>query len=177
MGHNISAVVLRGPFDQKKALSFDLKPIPLTAELTLFPLDASYVDYCAEKLGIGQSLSDFPLLNTEPILHMICSIAKAPRFAVINTDYFGGRGSQAAVAYEGAAELMPAEHAQFGICPPGLFQFAHGDIALAHQIGPINRALRLLGVIAKEGCDEFDTIGLGRFRDFYDLFDAYHDQK
>jgi hypothetical protein len=40
--------------------------------------------------------------------------------------------------------------------------------------GPINRALRMLGVTAAANLDEFDTVGLGHHRDFYDLFEDYH---
>jgi hypothetical protein len=54
---------------------------------------------------------------------------------------------------------MPAEHTLIG-----------------HTIdsdGPIHKALRLLGVTAKFGLDEFDTVELGKFRDFDELFEAY----
>jgi hypothetical protein len=172
MGHHISAVILNGPFDEGKARSFDLKPIRLNAELTLFPLDAAYTDHWSDKLGIGQSLNDFPLLNTEPILHMLRSIADSPWFAVIYTDYCGGNGSQSAIAYRGEVELMPATDSGFG--PANPHSFGHGGITLG-PIGPINKALRLIGVTAKHGLDEFDTVGLGNHRDFYDLFEAYHD--
>jgi len=47
---------------------------------------------------------------------------------------------------------------------------------IPESIGPINEALRLLDVIASDGCDEFDTVELGKFRDFDDLFDTYHDE-
>jgi hypothetical protein len=53
MGHHISAVVLKGPFDEAQARSFDLKVMRLTAELTLFPLDAGYCDHWSGKLGIS----------------------------------------------------------------------------------------------------------------------------
>jgi hypothetical protein len=41
------------------------------------------------------------------------------------------------------------------------------------RAGPVNEALRHLGALACAGTDEFDAVGLGRFRDFDDLFDAY----
>jgi hypothetical protein len=154
MGHHISAVVLRGPFDAKLAACFNLRPIALSDELTLFPLVARYVDSWAERLKIEGSRADEPLLNSEVVHHLIRTIAPDPLFAVIETDYFGGHGTQAAAVYRGEEEVMAPERGRFGT---------------------INKALRLLGVKAGEGCDEFDTVGLGQYRDFSGLFDAYYD--
>jgi hypothetical protein len=39
----------------------------------------------------------------------------------------------------------------------------------------MNEALRYLGVRASPGLDEFDTLGLGRFRAFDDFFDSYRE--
>src|SRR5438477_6135646 len=103
MGHHISAVVLRGPFDEQRATNFDMKPIRLTAELTLFPLNARYTDHWTEKLGVSGFVSDTPLLNSAVVHRIVNSIAENPLFAVIETDYAGGTGSQAAAVYRGAA--------------------------------------------------------------------------
>ncbi len=79
-------------------------------------------------------------------------VAPEPLLVVIETDDFGGRGDQAAAVYRGDREVMaPAVGA----------------------VGPINEALRHLGVRASAGMAEFDTVGLGQFRDSDDLFDAY----
>lgn len=153
MGHHISAVVLKGHYSKKMAETFDLKPLRLTDELTLFPLSAAYIDSWAERLGVSGSVDDVPLLNFQVVHHMINKIAAEPLFALIETDYFGGLGSKSAAVYRGATEVMQP------------------------QVGdrPINKALRLLGVKAGEGRDEFDTVGLGKYRDFFDLFEAYQD--
>ena len=59
------------------------------------------------------------------------------------TDYFGGWGSQAAILYSGGSvEIGPTK----------------GDV------GIINTALRELGATQESGMDEFDSIGLQRFR-------------
>lgn len=44
------------------------------------------------------------------------------------------------------------------------------------SIGPINKALRLLGVTASRGLDEFMTIGLDRFRHFDELYQEYEEK-
>jgi hypothetical protein len=41
--------------------------------------------------------------------------------------------------------------------------------------GPINAALRELGVVAQPPLDAFDTLGLREYREFDDLFEEYWD--
>jgi hypothetical protein len=41
------------------------------------------------------------------------------------------------------------------------------------SVGPINAALRFLGVTTGIGCDEFDVVGLGTYREFDNLFEKY----
>ena len=150
MGHHISAALLRGPFDRRIAESFDFKAIALTPEITLFPLHWAYCDQWSAKLGISGFLSKRPLLNGRVVHHIIRSIASEPLFAIIETD---GRVEQAAAVYSGRAEVMSPKVGPLG--------------------GPINEALRCLGVSCDPGKDEFDTVGLGRFRNFDDLFESY----
>jgi hypothetical protein len=159
VGHHISAVVFRGPYDEQRATEYDMKPIRLTAELTLFPLDARFTDHWAEKLSVTGLVAESPLLNSRVIHHMVNTLAADPLFAVIETDFTGGIGSQAAAVYRGAVEVMPPESTEIG--PVG------------RSKGPINIALRLLGVVAIGEHDEFESVGLDRHRDFYDLFEAY----
>ena len=127
MGHHISAVILRGPFDEERAKSFGFTAIKLTPELTMFPLDAGYCDYWAEKLDVLGSLGHRPLLNSRVIHHMVNLIAAAPLFAIIETDYFGGRGSQAAAVYRGGTKIMAPKET-----PDGTFQDSIGPINTAH---------------------------------------------
>jgi hypothetical protein len=158
MGHHISAVLLRGPFDEQKARSFDFKPFRLGSELTLFPLYPAYTDFWSEKLGTSGWLSKRPLLNGATVHHLIRSIAVDPLFAIIETDYAGGVGTQAAAVYRGEVQVMAPEVSESG------------------KYGPINKALRHLGVAAGGMMDEFDTVGLGQYRDFDDLFESYTDE-
>jgi hypothetical protein len=153
MGHHISAVLLRGPFDEERARSFGLTPIPLVPHITLFPLEPGHCDDLSARLGVAGSVSDRPLANGRVVHHMVQVIAPESLFAVIETDYFGGRGDQAAAVYRGDREVMAPAVA---------------------VVGPINQALRHLGVQAPAGMDEFDAAGLGRFRDFDASFDSSH---
>src|SRR5262245_17969674 len=143
MSHAINALLLKGPFDAAKAAEFGLQAIPVGFDITLFLLSPDFCDEWAERLKMTDSLSERPLLNCEVIHHMARTIAVSPLFAIIETDYYAGLGAQYAVVYRGATEVMPP---------------AKGES------GPINQALRILGVGTKHGNDEFDTIGLGNYR-------------
>jgi hypothetical protein len=63
--------------------------------------------------------------------------------AYIETEYFGGTGTQAAAVWEGGKIILAPRRA---------------------DIGPINDALRLLGVTRTPTQDEFDVAGLRRHR-------------
>jgi hypothetical protein len=64
----------------------------------------------------------------------------------IETDYFGGFGDQSAKLYRDDTILMN--------------ESTQKDIVY----NPINKALKMMGIKAKKGMDEFDTINLGRYR-------------
>lgn len=64
--------------------------------------------------------------------------------AYVETEYFGGTGGQSAMAYvDGRVKMEPAR---------------------AEWAGPINQALRRIGVVPEGEKDAFDTIGLGERR-------------
>lgn len=67
--------------------------------------------------------------------------------AKIETDYFGGCGDQTAKVWDNGVKIFH----QMDSC------------------GPINQALEYLGVKRENGKDEFDTLGLGQYRDFTTL--------
>lgn len=67
------------------------------------------------------------------------------------TDYFGGPGVQAAAAWKDGKIL---------------FRPTKSDSISVSRDEPINSALRAIGVVHDpKQLDEFDTVGLGRFRD------------
>lgn len=72
--------------------------------------------------------------------------AKGKMIAHIETDYFGGFGEQVGKLYDNGKKI-----------------YHKSDVSdISEQ--PINHVLKKLGVIRKSGMDEFDTIGLGKFR-------------
>ena len=69
--------------------------------------------------------------------------------AYISTYYFGGQGGQDAVVWDkGSVRFSPSTKGYSQVWPNS----------------PISQALRMIGVIAAEGQDEFDSLGLGKHR-------------
>jgi hypothetical protein len=148
MGHAISALLTRAEVSVEKAAAFGLPVIQLPQHISMLPLTPEYLDRWSEVLGISGFKSERPLLNCNVAHHIAIQLVGEEPFAIIETDYFGGAGDQAAVVYAAESLLMsPTVAAR----------------------GPINNALRLLGVSATQGRDEFDTVELGKYRSFEDL--------
>jgi hypothetical protein len=92
---------------------------------------------------------------SQGLQHTLTRIARDGPLAYIETNYFGGTGSQAAAVFVGGEVVMRAS------LPVSRNPARRDD--------PINTALRALGVEAALGEDEFDAIGLARFRDLESL--------
>lgn len=159
MGHCITAIVLKGGYEEVKAAEFDLHGLALTTELTLFHIDLYYTEYWQRKLGTeglletnfdGNAITFPSEYVAVEILRQITGQCE-PLFAIIQTDYFGGAGGQYAHVYRGGTNVDPA------------------------GIRTINQALRYMGVTAMNGQDEFDSIGLSQIRHQPDHLDKYAD--
>jgi hypothetical protein len=156
MAHNFSAVILKGGYDVVIAEHYDLRSFPLGFDLTMFPIDHYYTACWKNLLGVAGCLRApdrfddliFPCDRVVAELMTRITLRAEPLFAVIATEYFGGVGSQGAGVYRGV-ELA------------------------SYEITTINEALRYLGVKAQEGCDEFDTVGLGGHRSMPDYLGKY----
>ena len=153
MGHSINAVV--GPSESvaKIVEAAGCPPaIQLSFGLVIAPLGHAQI----EKLtGCEPSAVAKGFKYLSPALERGLFNAAGRGFAYIETDYFGGTGSQAA--------------AIFSDWPPALLLADEDTNAPAQPESPINTALRSLGVRAAPGQDEFDTVGIGRFRDLESL--------
>ena len=90
------------------------------------------------------------ILST-PIIQNFKDFGKDKIVAEIDTYYFGGVGSQKAKVFKNGEKILEQ------------------DDEYSPILNPINSALKLLGVVKKNNMDEFDTIGLGRYRDNTDF--------
>ena len=152
MGHHISAIVMAGEVDRESASQFDVRIVDCLTGFTLIALDDHYVDAWAERLGISGPYADEPTLNFRVVHHIANTLGDGRPFAIVETDYHGGQGAQAAAVYQGEIELMSPANARSGV---------------------VNKALRLIGVVRTVSLDEFDVLGLGSYRHWDDLFDDY----
>jgi hypothetical protein len=145
VGHHITAIIIADPFSADAARAFDLVTVPLLGSpLTLFHIDHYYTAYWQAKRGCATLLdvpNEFPIIFPREgvVLEIVAALTGLPaaKFALIQTEYFGGAGSQWACVFTGA----------------------HRDSA-----GTINGALHALGVVRAPGLDEFDTVGLSAHR-------------
>ncbi|MEV0363078.1 hypothetical protein [Nocardia fusca] len=155
MAHAITALILTGPYQADAVDRWDLVPVPLRGDLTLFHLTHYYTAYWQAKLGIEGYFELAPntcelLFPSEKVISVVAAeiaTRPAPTFAVVVTEYFGGAGGQAAVVSVDGGPIRPVDN--------------------------INSALRVLGVIAAPGSDEFDTVGLSGHRSTLDYLDRY----
>lgn len=157
MGHQICAMVVAGPTDRALAESLDLRALGTHGDLTVFPIDHYYSAYWAARRG-SRDVLDVPdgLVATFPREAVLRDIAgevtghAEPRFAIVQTEYFGGVGEQWAVAF-------------------------HGQRRLTGEQTSINAALAALGVTRSSTMDEFDTVELSAFRHNPEYLDRYVD--
>ncbi|MEM7775914.1 MAG: hypothetical protein AAF732_09920 [Pseudomonadota bacterium] len=147
MAHNISALITRRPLDETSAGELDLTLI-VTGDFVIVPLYSNHSDYWMEKLGIPREMySDMP--HDTPITLEFARRLNIDCFALIQTEYFGGIGEQFATVYSGNHRMMDVTE------------------------GGINDALRMIGVVRQDGMDEFDSMELGKYREFSTYFKAY----
>jgi hypothetical protein len=160
VGHEITALIVREPFDDDAAREWDVVGVPLDRGLRLVHLSHYYTGYWQARRGETRDLDvpvGFPVVF--PREAVVASLAAAvtgaasrqqqPTFAVVMTEYFGGVGGQWACAFVAGRRVPEAV--------------------------TINAALRVLGIHATDGVDEFDSIGLGHHRSSPDDLDRYVD--
>jgi hypothetical protein len=151
MGHNISGFIARAAELSEVARALQGSRIcPLGAGLAFLPL--------SDAIWHGDdAAAPFDHLHqlTESLAGWAAEQSVNVPIAYIETDYFGGTGSQSAVVWKGNSVALGPVFC--GEDDNGKFH--------ASEVGPINAALRFLGVNATRGMDEFETVGLHRYRD------------
>ena len=157
MGHNITALLLRGDIQPDAVKQWDLMIESLPFDLKLAYIDHYYTACWQKMKNLEEHLplsAEAPaIFPTDLVLFHIAKELKdegAPIFGVIFTDYFGGVGMQFAQMYRGTELLDPT-------------------------IVTINQALSNFGVRAYRQLDEFDSVGLTKYRHNPDYLEKYWD--
>lgn len=160
MGHAVNLFI--GPMTALRAVAaaspnarvFALAP---NAGFLALPLTEAVHDDMHRSFGTGDWLETGPMLTSSDLAHA-ARASRGTALAYVETDYFGGAGRQNALLWrDGALVLQPAE------------LVADGQVKRPRSLWPINAVLRGLGVTARSGLDEFDSIGLGAWRTNEDI--------
>jgi hypothetical protein len=85
----------------------------------------------------------------------VAGASRCGPIAYVETEYFGGEGRQSAALWRDGVLVMDL--------------VTESDRPV-HEGSPINRALRGLGVMARDCCDEFSIQGLAGYRSNSDIF-------
>ncbi|WET77736.1 hypothetical protein P3102_27160 [Amycolatopsis sp. QT-25] len=126
--------------------------VALGQNLFLLPLTEALFDTGVPGFGgLRTASTDFARLLAE------CSEHGA--VAHVEAEYFGGVGTQFAQVWDHGKTVL------------GPLRLAEDEPAPADG-SPISQALRWLGVLKGEHFDEFDAVGLGRYRDTDDWLPA-----
>ena len=150
--HDVKALIAKSEKLTARARQFESAIVcPLVQGFSLLPI----TDALAKELTAYQS--DTKVALTKPIqefsdgLHALAiEISYDSPVAYVTTFYFGGRGGQDALVWsKGDLRFSPATQGYDQSWPNT----------------PISQALRVIGVVAEKGKDEFDTVGLGKHRE------------
>ncbi len=145
MAYYLKAVL--GELKRLQAVASAMPPsvvVPLADELGLIPLTEELFDAINKGSAENYEKTEqqhFTYLSTQ-VASWLEALSARTTIAYVEAEYFGGVGDQCAVAWQDGIEVSPPTKAK----------------------DSINQALRLLGVRALSGQDEFDTVGLGRHR-------------
>ena len=156
MGHNIEAFIGHGDRINSLATVWSRSPIQLSQGLSMLFLTTELYDEITLWAHGGNDVFPdiFVLLNTA-IIRMLEEHSRQGKLAYVETDYAGGVGTQSAILYEnGRLKFPPIYTEDFKRWTP-------------IEERAINIVLKELGVYKLSGKDEFDSIGLGGFRDCF----------
>jgi hypothetical protein len=145
VAHNIRGFVARPETVQVICARFPVAKVErLDAGVAFVPGTSALIGAIDAADGAGAAMAgtiDF-LFDHPVMLRVLADLSHAGPIAFVETDYFGGRGAQAATA-----------------C-------VNGKVAASKEGDgrPINEALRAIGIVRNADEDEFDTVCLGKYR-------------
>ncbi len=150
MGHFVTAIIAGVVVADHILKSSSFVAANMRDDFLIIPLEDDDLD------AIGFPLTEvddgFTYLSPE-LSRFLCAHSLHGPLVYLETDYFGGVGTQAARSFVRGSPI---------------------DATLSVGDGSINRALRTIGVIAPAGIDEFDFIGLSLHRFTSDWKEVAH---
>ncbi|MDO5559776.1 MAG: hypothetical protein Q4F95_09290 [Oscillospiraceae bacterium] len=144
MGHMIRGIIGKDSVMQNVSKNWrKAEKIILPQDYSLICLNDDLFDVITELIDEGNTC-EYPVLNylTTSIIRFLETESADSQLVYIETNYFGGSGTQAGVLFEnGSIKTQP-------VC----------------NDGAINQLLHNIGVYKEKGKDEFDSLQLYRFR-------------
>jgi hypothetical protein len=153
VSHNISGLIGKpGQLDRLGGALAAQRRAALGQGFAFLPLDRRNLDEVTDRGGARAAKFEY---LSEGLIRLL--VASGAELAYVETNYFGGAGWQGAVVVAGRQVIYGPAVGQFG---------------------PINEALRLLGVrlMAGRSWDEFDCVGLSGFRDNFEALGLEEDE-
>lgn len=144
MGHYVTGIITVAAVAERLHANKALASAELIDGIRLVPLEDDDLDLLATFHGAGTP--GFTHLSQE-FIQVLAALSQFGKLVYFETEYFGGMGSQCAVAFNGGS-MIPN--------------------TLLSGEGSINTALKAIGVISSSTMDEFDHIGLSRHRNTSD---------
>lgn len=145
MGHCIQIFIGEINILENIASNWDAANIiPLKQQFAMIFLTNQFFDDIEEMANTKDTLNDdrFLLLTSAIQEQILQPYSKNGMLAYLETDYFGGVGTQAGVLFENGERIEGPTDKE----------------------GIINQILRKMGVCIEPGKDEFDSVGLGNYR-------------
>jgi hypothetical protein len=150
MGHSIQAIITTTEVAHAlRALYPQLPGVAAPQDFVILPVDADFIDAVSEARP-SQTTDTFRLL-TEAFHSLLRDLSRFGPLAYVETEYFGGVGGQGALVYSSREVLMGPQW---------------------QDSGPVNQALKLVGVKRRLFGDEFSALGLDQYRSNDDLTEA-----
>jgi hypothetical protein len=142
--HYISGLIAQSALLGRIAASLDLSPpATLPDGFAFLPIDTRDILRLAGESRPVLIDDEYQALDAA-FIPMVQSLSVEGRIAYVQTEYFGGAGGQAALVADKGEIIFGPIHEEMS--------------------GPINDALRLLGVTGASGIDPFQAVGLSRHR-------------
>jgi hypothetical protein len=131
---------------------------PLSSGLGLLASTGAFFDFVTkgDASPLPAAFRPFSFLSL-PLLDWATRLSRRGPLAYVESDYFGGVGSQVAVVWSGGRILL--EPFDSRLLMEGERVVRKGSLG-----GAANAALRALGVIASPPQDELQAVGLGEYR-------------
>lgn len=133
--------------------------ISLPQDFTLIPITDELLDDIEELYNLEEP-DPFPHFSklSAGLAAALAQSSNAGVLAYVETGYLDGFGSQHAIVWLNGAVACGPRTSEKGWTDQAVMQPSPADEA-------INQALRHIGVWTRRGQDEFETLGLNRFRD------------